>query len=125
MHFAARLVSGLRRYDHAGPALAALGWPSSVTETITRRDAVNVYRALYVTAAPVTLKNMFHPRSAVTERQTRATSAAGATALQLPRLRPATARRLFPYRAAASWNGQPRGVKKSGFRLQLLKYFEH
>ena len=123
LHFAARLVSGLRRYDHVGPALAALGWPS-VTETVTRRDAVNVYRALHVTAAPVTLKTMFRPRSAVTERQTRAT-AAGAAVLQLPRLRLTTARRLFPYRAAASWNGLPRGVKESGSRLQLLKHFEH
>ena len=70
-------------------------------EVIARRDAVNVYRALHVTGAPETLQAMFHPRSAVSKRLTRAT-AAGAAVLELPRFHLATARRLFPYRAAAS-----------------------
>ena len=123
IHFAARLVSGLRRYDHVSPALSALGWPS-VREMIARRDAVNVYRALHVTSAPSTLQAMFRPRSAVSERLTRAT-AAGAAVLELPRVRLAAARRLFPYRAAAFWNSLPRHVTDSASRPQLLKHFEH
>ena len=100
IHFAARLVSGLRRHDHVTPTLRALGW-SSVRTMVVRRDAVNVYRGLHVTDAPKALRDMFRPRSAVSDRSTRAT-AAGTTVLELPRFRLASARRLFPYRAAAS-----------------------
>ena len=117
IHFAARLVSGLRRYDHITPALRALGWPS-IRSVIARRDAVNVFRGLHVSEAPAKLRNMFHPRSAVSERRTRAT-AAGTSVLDLPRFRLATARRLFPYRAAASWNKLSRHVSGSVSRTQL------
>ena len=48
IHFAARLVSGLRRHDHVTPTLRALGW-SSVRTMVMRRDAMNVYRGLHVT----------------------------------------------------------------------------
>ena len=121
IHFAARLVSGLRKYDRIGPTLTALGWPG-VREMIARRDAANVYRALRVTAAPSALQAMFRPRSAVSERLTRAT-AAGAAVLELPRVRLAATRRLFPHRAAAAWNKLPRHVSESASRRQLLKHF--
>lgn len=120
VHFAARLVSGLRRYDHITPTLQSLGWPS-VRGTIARRDALNVYRGLRVTDAPKTLRDMFRPRSAVSARSTRAT-AAGSAVLELPSYRLAAARRLFPYRAVASWNGLPRHVSGSASRSQLLQH---
>ena len=118
INFAARLVSGLRRYDHITPTLVALGWPS-VGEVVARRDAVHVYRALHVAAAPESLRGMVRPRSAVSARLTRAT-AAGAAALELPRYRLTAARRLFPYRAAAAWNELPRDVTVSASRRQLM-----
>ena len=121
IHFAARLVSGLRKYDHVTPALVALGWPS-VREMIARRDAVNVHRALYAAAAPDSLRGMFRPRAAVSERATRAT-AAGSAVLDMPRVRLAVARRQFPYRAAASWNGLPREVTETASRKQLEQHF--
>ena len=117
IHFAARLVSGLRRFDHVTPALAALGWPG-VRGLIARRDAVNVFRALRDTAAPDSLRAMFRPRSAVSVRRTQA-AAAGAAVLELPRLRLTTTRRLFPYRAAASWNALPRDVTRHESRSAL------
>ena len=120
IHFAARLVCGLRRYDHVTPALRALGWPG-VKSIVVRRDALNVYRGLHETNAPQTLRDMFRPRSAVSTRTTRAT-AAGAAVLELPGFRLATARRLFPYRAAASWNGLPSHVTSSTSRSQLSRY---
>ena len=89
---------------------------------IARRDAVNVYRALHVTAAPSALQAMFRPRSAVSERLTRAT-ASGAAVFELPRVRLAATRRLFLHRAAAAWNGLPRHVSESASRRQLLKHF--
>ena len=63
VNFAARLVSGLRRCDHVSPTLAALGWPR-VEQVVARRDAVNVHRALHVSAAPEALRDMMRPRSA-------------------------------------------------------------
>ena len=122
IHFAARLVRGLRKYDHISPALTALGWPG-VREVIARRDAANVYRALHDTAAPSALQAMFRPRSAVSERLTRA-AAAGAAVLELPRVRLAAAQRLFPYRAAAAWNRLPRHVSESASQRQLLNHFK-
>ena len=121
IHFAARLVAGLRRYDHVTPALGALGWPS-IRDVVARRDAENVYRALCDSSAPDSLRAMFRPRSAVSERVTRAT-AAGTAVLELPRFRLAVARRLFPYRAAVSWNALPRHVTDSASRLQLRQHF--
>ena len=122
IHFAARLVSGLRKYDHVSPALTALGW-LGVREVIAQRDAVNVNRALHVAAAPGALRAMFRPRSAVSERRTRAT-AAGAAVPKLSRFRLTAARRLFPYRAAATWNRLPRHVTVAASKRQLLRHFE-
>ena len=68
VNFAARLVSGLRRYDSVTPTLAALGCPG-LREIVARRDAVNVRRAL-----SRSLRVMFGPQSAVTERLTRGAS---------------------------------------------------
>ena len=118
INFAARLVSGLRRYDHITPTLVALGW-SGVGEVVARRDAVNIYRALHVAAAPEALRGVVRPRSAVSARLTRAT-AAGVAALELPRFRLTAARRLFPYRAAAAWNELSRDVTVSASWRQLM-----
>ena len=123
IHFAARLVAGLRRYDHVTPALDALGWPS-IGDIVARRDAVNVHRALHVPSAPESLRSMFRPRCAVSERSTRAT-AAGTAVMELPRFRLSVARRLFPYRAAESWNALPRHVTNSASRSQLVKHFSN
>ncbi|XP_043214487.1 uncharacterized protein LOC122377933 [Amphibalanus amphitrite] len=121
IHLAVRLVSGLRKFDHITPALGALGWPG-IGEVIARRDAVNVQRALYAAGAPDSLRSMFRPRAAVSNRVTRAT-AAGAAVLDLPRVRLAATRRLFSYRAAAAWNGLPPEVKATGSRRQLVQHF--
>ena len=82
LHFAARLVSDLRKYDHVGPALAALGWPI-VMEMVAQHDSVNVHRALHVATSPEALQALFRQRSAVSALLTRAT-AESAAALELP-----------------------------------------
>ena len=51
-------------------------------------------------------------------------AAAGAAVLELPRLRLTAARRLFPYRAAAAWNGLPRHVTGAASKRRLLRHFE-
>ena len=104
IHFAARLITGLRRYDHVSSALDELGWPN-IRDVIARRDVVNVRRALHDSSAPDSLRDMFHLRSAVSERLTRAT-AAGAAVIELPCFKLDVTRRLFPYRGAVLWNVQ-------------------
>ena len=44
--------------------------------------------------------------------------------MELPRFRLTAARRLFPYRAAAAWNGLPRHVTDAASKRQLLRRFE-
>ena len=95
INFAVRLVTGLRRYDRIGPALAALDWPR-IEKLIARRDAVNVHRAIYEPDAPVSLSEMFLPRSAVSERVTRAT-VSGASVLHLPNLHTRTSHKKGQY----------------------------
>ena len=67
---------------------------------------------------------MFRPRSAVSRSLTRA-PAAGAAALELPRVRLAAVQRLFPYRAAAIWNSLSDDVTSSASGDRLLKQFGH
>ena len=122
INFAARLVSGLRRGDHVSPALATFGWPD-IDTLVMRRDAINIYRALHDPAAPQPLKDMARPRQTVCSRRTRAT-AAGAAVLAPPRLQLTTARRLFPYRAAVSWNKLSRVTTLCTSRRQLMTRLE-
>ena len=108
------LVTGLRRSDPIGPVLAALDWPGT-GKLIALRDTVSVHRAMYDSDAPVSLRAMSLPRSAVSERVTRAT-VSGASVLHLPNLRLSCNRRLFPYRAAVTWNSLPRHLTGSASR---------
>ena len=103
LNFAARVVSGARRGDHASPLLRALGW-HSVTNLVTRRDCEGIFRALHDSRAPVAIRSLCVPRSRVSERTTRS-SVAGA--LELPDFRLSMSRRAFSYRAAAAWNSLP------------------
>ena len=123
IHFAARLVTGLRRFDHVSPALAALGWPG-IYEMVEHRATINVYRALYSAASPESLRAALRPRSAVSSRMTRAV-AARAAVLELARFRLTAARRLFPYRAAASWYAFPAEVIGFPTLLSLSDHFKH
>ena len=100
VNFGARVVSGVRKYDHISPTLAALGW-SGVRELVARRDSIGVHRALRDPQAPVAVRSLFVPRAAVSQRSTRSTEAG---ALELPAFRLSTSRRAFSYRAASTWN---------------------
>ena len=102
IHFAARLVTGVRRYEHISPALETLGW-ISVTEMVRRHDCVNVFRALHESDSPSALRSLFTTREEAFQRSTRA-STNGVGSLHLPRVRLTATQRQFPYRAAAAWN---------------------
>ena len=83
VNFGARIVSGVRKYDHILPTLAALGW-CGVRELVARRDSISVYRALENPSAPVAVRSLFILRTAVSQRTTRSTEAG---ALELPAFR--------------------------------------
>ena len=105
IHFAARLVTGTRRYDHISPTLTALGWPS-LAEMVRRRDCINVYRALHESEAPSALRSQFRSRDEISLRHTRA-SASGLSSLHLSRVRLTATQHQFNYRATKSWNELP------------------
>ena len=86
VNFGARIVSGVRKYDHISPTLAALGW-CGVRELVAHRDSIGVYRALKNPSAPVAVRSLFIPRTAVSQRTTRSTEAG---ALELPAFRLST-----------------------------------
>ena len=117
VNFGARVVSGVRKYDHISPTLAALGW-SGVRELVARRDSIGVYRALRDPQAPVAVRSLFVPRAAVSQRSTRSTEAG---ALQLPAFRLSTSRRAFSYRAASTWNRLSPAVTGSETRAEFLR----
>ena len=73
IHFAARLVTGVRRYEHISPALETLGW-ISVTEMVRRHDCVNVFRALHESDSPSALRSLFTTREEAFQRSTRAST---------------------------------------------------
>ena len=109
IHFAARVVTGARRYDHMSPVLRSLGW-LSIEAVITERDCTRVFRALNDPDAPSAIRRLFSLRRDTASRDTRL---AHSNQLDLPRARLAATQRTFSYRAATSWNSLPETVLQS------------
>ena len=108
INFSARIVTGVRRRERIGPALASLGWPR-VEQLVRERDLLKVWKALHNPAGPPSIRLMFVPRSAVSRRATRALEAG---ALELQRCRLSSTQRAFRYRATAAWNRLPPAVRE-------------
>ena len=110
INFAARLVTGVRRHEHITAALTTLEWPR-IGEWVVAHDCHQVYRALNSRACPVSLRALFTPRHQVTDRATRAAVAGD---LQLPKSRLSCTQRCFSFRATRAWNRLDK--KKTGER---------
>ena len=100
INFSARIVTGVRRRERVGPALASLGW-ARVEQLVRERDLLKVYKTLHNQFSPLSIRSMFVPRSEVSRRATRATEAGD---LELQRCKLSSTQRGFRYRAAAAWN---------------------
>ena len=100
INFAARLVTGVRRYDHVTPALVSLGW-HNMDEMVRQHDCSQVHRALNAEHCPSTIRAMFVRRADVSQRESRA---AAAGALELPLCKLSSSQRAFAFRAAKAWN---------------------
>ena len=118
INFAARIISGAKHRDHISPVLSALGWPK-ITDLVTYRDNIRVFRALKDPLAPAALRTLFTTRAAVSARATRSTLSG---ALEVPNYRLAMSRRAFSYRAAASWNHLPPTTASSGTYTEFLRH---
>ena len=106
MNFAARIISGSKKYDHITPVLNSLGWPK-IESLVAERDAIKMFKALRVDGSPAAIKNLFVSRSDVSTRQTRASSRGE---LQLPAFHLTASQRSFRYRGAKLWNELPSAI---------------
>ena len=90
INFAARIFTGLARWEHVTPALEALGWVRF--EGMLEKRDVACIRKLLSPDAPPALANLIQRRSAVAQRCTRGTSG---DQLEMPKIRTERARRHF------------------------------
>jgi len=103
INFAARVITGTRKFDHITPSLNSLGWPT-IEAMVRHRDALKAFKALRDESSPSEIRALFVPRSAVSTRTTRATDRGS---LQLQKYDLTGTQRAFAYRAAVVWNNLP------------------
>ena len=89
-----------------------------IRDLVVYRDILSVFRALHNPIAPLAIRSLFAPRSTISHRVTRATTAG---TLQLPPFRLSLTRRTFSYRAAMSWNCLPSTISGSPSRAELIR----
>jgi len=103
INFAARVITGARKFDHISPSLKSLGW-SRLPEIIKEKDCIKVFKAITSDAGPLAVRSMFVTRAQVSSRRTRHSERG---ALQLPWYNLKLTKRCFPYRAICAWNDLP------------------
>ena len=110
INFAARIVTGARKFDHISPVLDNLGW-LKIEDIVKQRDSVKVWKALNDKNTPKAVSSLFTRRSEVSNRKTRATSNGD---LQIPPFQLSLARSSFSYRATQHWNSLRTAVSRTG-----------
>jgi len=93
-NFAARIVFGLRKYDHISEGLRSLRW-LNVKQRLTVDDVVMMHKCLNG-LSPSYLSNKFCTRSSIHDRQTRHRGN-----LNIPSCRIAAGQRAFYYRGSS------------------------
>lgn len=96
-NFAARIVLGLRKYDHISDGIRSLNW-LTVKDRLLLNDAVMVYKCLN-NLVPKYLANIFVSRSQIHTRATRSCNL-----LHIPLCRLSYGQRSFTYRGCKLWN---------------------
>ena len=99
-NFAARIVSGTRKFDHVTPILKQLQW-LPVIKQLEVRDATMVFKCLNGLAPPY-LCQKFKTRSEVHNCNTR-----NRDRLHIPLCRTAAGQRAFTFRGQKLWNSLP------------------
>ena len=99
-NFAARIVSGTRKFDHVTPILKQLQW-LPIVKQLEVRDATMVFKCLNGLAPPY-LCQKFKTRSEVHNCNTR-----NRDRLHIPLCRTAAGQRPFSFRGQKPWNSLP------------------
>ena len=119
-NFAARILTGTRKYDHITPVLNDLGW-LSVPATLALYDAILTFKCLKG-LAPKYLSSRFNTRASVHGRNTR-----NRNKLDIPAFNTAAGQRSFIYRAVKCWNSLPEEITKCedlcSFKSKAKSYF--
>ena len=97
---AARLVSGIHRYDHISPVLEALHW-LPVRQRIVFKTAVIVWKCLHG-EAPVYLADLCIPAAAASGRRNLRSASSGILCVPFASL--STGQRSFAYNGPSTWN---------------------
>ena len=100
INFAARIVSGTRKFDHVTPILKQLQW-LPIIKQLAVRDATMVFKCLNGLAPPY-LCQKFKTRSEVHNCNTR-----NRDRLHIPLCRTAAGQRAFTFRGQKLWNSLP------------------
>ena len=95
----ARIILGLKKFDHISEGLKSLNW-LSVQDSLYVKDAVMVFKCIN-NLVPDYLKGKFVSRSTIHCRNTRSVSNNN---LQIPKYRLANGQRTFAYRGCKLWN---------------------
>ena len=117
-NFAARIVLGLRKFDHISQGRKSLRW-LDVTEKVLFNDLVLAFKCVNG-LAPDYLVKYFVKRSAVHNRNTK-----GCNNFVVPRCRLSTGQRAFSHRGPREWNGLAENIKNikeiNSFKKTLFK----
>lgn len=118
-NFAARIVLGLRKFDHISQGLRTLGW-LNIDKKLFFNDSVMMYKCMHE-STPTYLTQKFRKRSDIHSRATR-----HAQDLDLPKCRLAAGQRSFVFRGSKIWNGLPESIKNAknikDFKKRLIKH---
>jgi hypothetical protein len=124
-NYAARIVTGIQKYDHITPCLKELKW-LPVSKELYLRDAVMTFKYIKGTA-PTYLTPHFRSRLSISGRTTRQSND-----IQIPKCRTATGQsRLLAEHRSVIWNSlcpslkQVKSAKvfKNCLKKQLLEIF--
>lgn len=119
-NFAARILTGTRKYDHITPVLNDLKW-LSVPATLALHDAILTFKCLKG-LAPEYLSSRFNTRASVHGRNTR-----NKNKLNIPAFNTAAGQRSFLYRAVKCWNTLPEEITQceslNSFKFKAKSHF--
>ena len=105
-NFAARIILGLRKYDHISAGLRSLRW-LNVKQRLMVNDAVMMHKCLKG-LSPSYLSDKFSTRATIHERQTR-----NRDSLNIPSSRINASQRAFYYRGVKVWRNLSKDLRET------------